>query len=232
MLNLWEVLALKIIFKYTKLGKLKYISHLDTLRLLQRALRRTGLPAKYSEGFNPHPKLSIAFPLSLGIESIGEMAEVELAIRVERDVFVNKMNDSLPEGLQIISASEFKGNKPLPAQIVSQEYRLNVCFKSNQDLEQALKIADAILACDYNIIRVKEKKNKVTKKEINIVEYLTLMQIEAQSDLTFSIDFKVAITETGSLKIEEIRDFVSTYFQNIDHLTAIRTNLNFVDKSV
>ena len=54
---------------YTKTGRLKYISHLDTNRLMQRTLKRSGLPVWYSEGFNPHIYITFALPLALGLES-------------------------------------------------------------------------------------------------------------------------------------------------------------------
>ncbi|HAS92905.1 MAG TPA: radical SAM protein, partial [Clostridiales bacterium] len=94
----------KIICKYSKTGYLKYISHLDVLRFIQRSVKRAGIKAKYSEGFNPHMKTSFGYPLSLGIESIGEYFELELNENIEPELFKDKMNSVMPKEMQIIKA--------------------------------------------------------------------------------------------------------------------------------
>ena len=65
-------------FKFTKKGPLRYISHLDLMRLLTRAMRRAGLPLKFSEGFSPHAKLSLGRALKLGLESEDEEGKIAL----------------------------------------------------------------------------------------------------------------------------------------------------------
>jgi hypothetical protein len=69
---------MKIVIKFMKLGRMAYISHLDLQRAILRGLRAAGLTPVYSQGFNPHPKLSLALPLSLGFESVSEYAEAEI----------------------------------------------------------------------------------------------------------------------------------------------------------
>ena len=59
--------------KFSRGEKLKYLSHLDLMRLWERALRRAGLPAAYSEGFSPHPRISLASPLAVGVTSRAEL---------------------------------------------------------------------------------------------------------------------------------------------------------------
>ncbi len=66
----------RINFVFTKKGLIKYISHLDLMRLFMRALRRADLPLKMTEGFSPHPKLSIKRALKLGVESDNEEASI------------------------------------------------------------------------------------------------------------------------------------------------------------
>jgi uncharacterized protein (DUF2344 family) len=69
---------MKIVIKFMKIGRMAYISHLDLQRTILRGLRAAGLTPVYSQGFNPHPKLSLALPLSLGFESVSEYAEAEI----------------------------------------------------------------------------------------------------------------------------------------------------------
>jgi len=83
---------------------MKYISHLDLMRLLTRAMRRADLPLKFSEGFSPHPKLSIKRALKLGLESENEEASILLKEDIDPEDFINKLQKQLPEGIRIKDA--------------------------------------------------------------------------------------------------------------------------------
>ena len=91
----------KIDFVFTKMGLMKYISHLDLMRLFMRAMRRADLPLKLSEGFSPHPKLSLKRALKLGLESEHEEAAIVLRLPVFPEEFRNKLQPQLPEGIRI-----------------------------------------------------------------------------------------------------------------------------------
>jgi len=91
----------KIHFTFAKTGYMKYISHLDLMRLFFRAMRRAEFPLKLSEGFNPHPKFSIKNALKLGLESDHEEAFVGLTQLMNYDEFRDKLNIQLPEGIVI-----------------------------------------------------------------------------------------------------------------------------------
>jgi len=91
----------RINFVFTKNGLMKYISHLDLMRLFMRALRRADLPVKITEGFNPHPKLSIKRALKLGIESDNEEASVLLKDQISHQDFKDRLQQQLPKGIEI-----------------------------------------------------------------------------------------------------------------------------------
>lgn len=95
----------KACFVFSKKGEMKYISHLDLMRLFTRALRRSGLPIKITEGFHPHPKFSIKRALKLGLESENEEAQVVLREWVDLKVFQEKLGPELPQGIQIKSVA-------------------------------------------------------------------------------------------------------------------------------
>jgi radical SAM-linked protein len=90
-------------FNFCKKGDIKFISHLDLMRLFARALRRSGLPIKITEGFNPHPKFSIQKALKLGVESDSEQAQIALVDSVPAPEFYSKLQPQLPEGIVIKS---------------------------------------------------------------------------------------------------------------------------------
>jgi len=93
---------------FSKQGKAIWISHLDLMRALQRSFRRAGLLLKHSQGFTPHPALSLAMPLSVGVSSECEIAEFELAeppaVPVEK--IAELLNPVLPEGLCVLRSYE------------------------------------------------------------------------------------------------------------------------------
>jgi radical SAM-linked protein len=94
----------RVKFVFAKKGPMKYISHLDLMRLFMRALRRSELPIKFSEGFSPHPKLSIKRALKLGLESDNEEASIQMRIPVSAQEFKEKLQRQLPEGISIQNA--------------------------------------------------------------------------------------------------------------------------------
>jgi len=95
---------LKINFSFTKKGDMKFISHLDLMRLFARAMRRADIPVKITEGFSPHPKFSIVKALKLGLESENEQACIVIKELIAPEEFVEKLNCQLPEGIRVKSA--------------------------------------------------------------------------------------------------------------------------------
>ena len=91
----------RINFKFSKKGDMRFISHLDLMRLFTRALRRAELPLKISEGFSPHPRLSIKRALKLGVESEHEEAMIVLTRPVMLEEFQRVLQPQLPEGITI-----------------------------------------------------------------------------------------------------------------------------------
>ena len=79
-----------------------FISHLDIMRLWERAFNRAGIPLAYSEGFNPHPRISLAVPLALGITSEAELMDIITAREVSPHWFTAALNRVLPSGIKIM----------------------------------------------------------------------------------------------------------------------------------
>jgi radical SAM-linked protein len=92
---------MKINFNFSKKSKIKYISHLDLMRLFTRAFRRAGFLLKNTEGFSPHPKFSIKRALKLGLESDDEEACVVLRQFINLDDFKERLTRQMPEGIEI-----------------------------------------------------------------------------------------------------------------------------------
>lgn len=92
------------VIRFKKTGMMRYISHLDLLRLFHRASRRAGLPLFISEGFNPHPKIKIEPALKLGLEADGLRAEIILTEKILPNDVKERLEKELPAGIEITEA--------------------------------------------------------------------------------------------------------------------------------
>lgn len=109
---------------FSKTDKARFIGHLDLMRVFRRAVNRAGLPVAYSEGFNPHQKLSFAAPLALGAEGYNEAAELELDAADETTAadIARKLNAALPKGLFVHAARWMGADEKSPAALVTASY--------------------------------------------------------------------------------------------------------------
>ena len=105
---------MKMIVVFEKKERLRLIGHLDLMRAMQRALRRSDLPLRYSQGFNPHILLNFAAPLSLGMPGKREIMEVPLEKPVNEKEFVAKLSSALPSDLPLVSVRAVKDEHPAP----------------------------------------------------------------------------------------------------------------------
>ena len=99
----------KLRLRFEKTGRAVYISHLDLMHTMQRAFNRAGLPLKYSEGFNPHPQIAIALPLSVGTASLCEIMDFKLKSEETPDLAAlpERLTAVMPEGIAVTEAYAF-----------------------------------------------------------------------------------------------------------------------------
>lgn len=155
--------------KFTKKGYMKYISHLDLMRLFQRAFRRGSIPIKYSQGFNPQPKLSIANPLALGIESEEEYMDVELYERISEKDFIKATNNELPEGIKVLDAKYIDDNNSISSLIGWSYYEISVKANNIIDMRTLQDLIDEWLGKEEIMVeRVRYKKGKEVQDIRNI----------------------------------------------------------------
>jgi len=99
----------KIRLQFSKGGPLRFIGHLNFLKVFQQTISRAKLPVAYSQGFNPHMQLSFALPLPLGMTSIHDYADITLESEMQPDEIILRLNTHGPEGLVLAGAQEFTG---------------------------------------------------------------------------------------------------------------------------
>ena len=130
---------MKLIVVFEKAPRLRHIGHLDLMRAMQRALRRSGLPLKYSQGFNPHILLTFAAPLSVGMPGKREVMEVPLEREVPVEEFTHKLSAALPPDLPIVSVRPVEDRHPAPmAQLSAAVYEAQFWEDIPAGLQQAI----------------------------------------------------------------------------------------------
>jgi radical SAM-linked protein len=126
--------------RFSRGEELKYISHLDLMRLWQRALRRAGIALAYSEGFNPHPRMSLAAPLALGVTSEAELMDIVLAKFISPHTFTTAVGRQLPRGIAIQQILNTPLTMPsLQSQLGYAEYTVGLATgKGQPEIEAAM----------------------------------------------------------------------------------------------
>ena len=171
---------------FTKTGEAIWMSHLDLMRLFQRAFKRAGLPLTHTQGFNPRPSVSIALPLSVGVESVCELLDFDLTgERVSCQEITQRLNRVLVPGIQVLETYD-NGRKikdlAYLACAVTLEYDHGVPSDAVSALER-LFARDALPV---------EKKSKNGVKEQDLIPMMRQTAIEQVDDHT--IEIRVTVT--------------------------------------
>lgn len=133
--------------RFSRGEEVKHISHLDIMRLWQRALLRANISLAYSEGFNPHPKMSLAAPLAVGVTSDAELMDIILAQPVSPHNFTAVLSQQLPPGIRISQVQAVGLTLPsLPAQVRFAEYEVEV--ETSKKPAEVEAMARSLLALD------------------------------------------------------------------------------------
>lgn len=119
--------------RFSRGEEIKFISHLDIMRLWQRALHRAEIPLAYTEGFSPHPRISLAAPLAVGITSQAELMDVFCSQWVSPHFFSNALSQQLPAGIEIQQVYSVAPTMPsLQSQVGYAEYEVELETERNQ----------------------------------------------------------------------------------------------------
>lgn len=170
----------RYVIKFTKNGYVKYTSHLDLLRTFKRAFKKTKLSLKYSQGFNPHPKMGFAQPLSLGYASRCEMIEFELQKPCDCDEILSRMKPEMPQGIELLSCEALpEDTKSLAAAADAALYKIWIPTELNEaELKSKLK--------EYmeqgEIITLKRQKKTKKYEPMNIKHMLRKLEISKLGD--------------------------------------------------
>lgn len=150
--------------RFTKEGNIRYISHLDVMRMFRRAFKRAGLDLVYSNGFNPHPKMSIAVPLSLGLTSMCEWMDIETEKDTDPDELLKKLQKEMPKGITIAEVKRTNDKKTLASRVTAAKYLIAVKLPVSVMERITGDSAEKFMAQDHIIVMKRQKKKKELKE--------------------------------------------------------------------
>ena len=190
----------RLSFSFARKSELAYISHLDMMRLLLRALRRSDLPIAYSQGYNPHPRLTLALPLPLGVTASEEYGEVYFSEPVGSKLFLEKLSRQLPPALELTGAIILKPELPaLAAEVSAAQYRVFIETYINQGiLFQELNSAlNSLMNKEEVLMERRNKKKKVTYK--NVRPYIFKANLEEEEEQGLELNLLLKAGSSGGV---------------------------------
>ncbi len=192
-----EVIKLTILrVKFRRGDEVKFISHLDLMKVFERAIRRARLPIAYSQGFNPHPSMVFGLPLGVGVTSEAEYGDFEITDdEMPAQEFVDRLNAQLPKGIEILSAKKKVSKQNIMATIAASEYIVIVGTPA-ECTQKMLKGAIDKYLSQKEIIVKKRTKNGV--KDTDIRDMIFDLNCEIQPFEAFNIIKFTVLVSAGS----------------------------------
>ncbi len=183
---------MKYWLRYSKTDLMRFVGHLDTLHHFERILRRANLPLAFSQGFSPHPLLSVAAPLPVGQSSLAEYLELELTEEMVPADLVKAIEPVLPQGIGLLGAAAVPaGIKALMSQVRFAEYRI---AGTTEDLARQ---AQALLDRQSCLLTVKRKSGL---KEVDIRPFVRALAVDCDGHLLACL----ATGSRGNLRPEDL----------------------------
>jgi len=212
---------------FEKTGNAAYISHLDLMRLFQRSFKRAGLPLTHTKGFNPRPSVSIALPLSLGVESVCELLDFDLegegfSCQEIRD----RLNQTLTEGVRVLQVYEdFSKLKNLA--YLSCEFTLE--YDGGIPADACSRIP-ALFAAPEVIV---EKKGKNGPTEQNIAPMILELEAEEMNPRELSLKALICC-QNPSLNPAQITAAIAKYLPDLapDFVRICRREIYNTNKEI
>jgi radical SAM-linked protein len=216
---------MKLRVQLAKRHTARFLSHLDVTRTLERTLRRAALPIAYTQGFNPHPRMSFASALATGTSSEGEFVDIDLIEPMEPAAFVAQANRFFPPGLAMVEARQVADKvDSLFSLIDAADYRLTFSAPSAAVLEEGVA---AFLAREAVEV---EKDAKRGKRLVNIREQVYELRVEGAlpepdgARVVVNVRAILQSGSQGSLKPETLLEGMQSVASALAGVTLVGTH--------
>jgi len=191
----------EVVCRFARRRPLHFISHLDIVRTIERALRRANVPVAYTAGFNPRPRLSFATAIAVGMTSEAELMCLQLAEGMSAEAVQTALNQQLPEGLEVVSAwavPTYKGKFPL-GEVDTAEYDLDVDgFVEPESVEQC--IAEFLCQEHHWIKRTSDKRTK----ELDLRPLVETIKVSECTPERVRLHLVARMSSQGGARPEEV----------------------------
>lgn len=201
----------RYLIKYSKESDIKFLSHLDLMRTIQRVIRRAKLPIEYSKGFNPHMSISIAQPLSVGVYSTGEYLDTVFTKNMDEEEILKSLNENTVGGVKFLSVTkvarkEGQKNKQAMATIDAARYIIKLKLKDETEVDM-----DSMMALNQWTIL---KKSKSGEKETDI-KPLVKEIIYSIKDGILTVESLLSCGSRENLSPSLLSEFIKTHVNGI-----------------
>ncbi len=194
--------------KYARDERVKYISHLDFIRMFHRTVRRAGLLMKFSEGFNPHPVMTVAMPLSVGITSESEYMKISFAEGYAENEIKDRINEAFPKGFEVIKVVKTEGKQHDFSKLDRALYEVIIEASGieNFDAEKFLEKSELIVM----------KKTKSGEKESDIRPYIYSLKETKREENKLFLTMCIATGNSYNLKVETVVSAMDKYIDGFE----------------
>ncbi|MCD6309366.1 MAG: DUF2344 domain-containing protein, partial [Candidatus Eremiobacteraeota bacterium] len=189
--------------QFSKSWELRFVSHLDLVRAFERAIRRAGIPAAYSQGYHPHMRLKFGPPLAVGLASSAEWVDVDLSSKMSPETFKEKLNASLPRGLKIqrVRESSLTGSPSLASIISLSVYRVYLEIEPPKIQPVRERIDKIKTSKEIMVLRKNRPKN--------IRPFIHDISLTRTDSSNITLEISLRLTQKGGGRLNEILDLFS-----------------------
>jgi radical SAM-linked protein len=197
--------------KYKKEQNMKFLSHLELIKTMERAFRRMKLPMAFSQGFNPKPKISYAAPLPVGVEGECEFLDVELTEKIDLEVLIKDQKTYLPKGIEFLEARHFGKMKSLMSVVTDSTYLVHFLTKTKEDKEHIEGLLNDFVSQESITYEKVNKKKKV--KQVDIKPLIGKADVLLVTDEQVILKLQLTTGSNGNLKPEKFTELFLEHSQ-------------------
>lgn len=181
--------------KFSKTGMAKYISHLDLLRCFTRSIMRAELPVRYSQGFNPHQRITFSLPLSIGVTSECEFVDIDFEDGVSHEEIREKLDKNLPPDISVLNVCDITKSAN---DIVSARYRVSLFTDEEFD---SLKLREFFDMGEVAITKKTKKKGEVQVNLMDFVKGWNMLEASNSED-GYMTEFELKLSAGGQSNLK------------------------------
>lgn len=195
----------KVRVSFYKKGYAKFVSHLDLMRMFQRIFKIAGVDITFSQGFNPHPKMSIAYPLPVGVTSDEEYLDIQLNAMPDYERLVEQINSAMPKDIQIIRAWE-----PIEQMNLLCLSKYTVKITLQEKLERFEQLLNEF---KNKVDIVVDKKTKKGIANVDIKPWIKAVDILENDGINITLNMILSTGEKANLKATNVLDALAEYVE-------------------